>query len=98
MEIVKEGSVPPPELWTTTLTCSKDDEHDKKQGCGTQLKAGPPDLVLMYFRGTHFHHYYTAVQCPRCMKYNRVCPPEVVWRPVHTPENKANAIFDGFQD
>lgn len=97
MEVLKQGSAPLPEAWSTTLTCSKADEHDQKDGCGAELKVGRDDLVLMYFRGSHFRHYYTAVLCPCCNKYNRVHPPETVWKPLHTPENKEKAIFDGFR-
>ena len=97
MEIVKEGSIPSPELWCEEVTCNAKDKHDK-EGCGAVLKITATDLVLAYWEGTHFNHYYTAIKCTRCLKYNRVSPPETVWGPLHMHDNKRNAVFDGFSD
>jgi hypothetical protein len=95
VEVLKEGVVPKLGDWTIEVTCEKKDEFDR-YGCEAVLKVWKDDLTLKYFRGSHVNHYYTAVQCPRCLKYNRVSPPESVWRPIFSDENKKNAIFDGF--
>jgi hypothetical protein len=97
MEVLKEGQVPAPELWCEEVVCGAKDKHDQ-EGCGAVLKVAVSDLILRYWKGSHFNHYYTAVQCPRCLKYNRVHPPKAVWLPLHTEENKAKASFDGFSD
>ncbi len=98
MEILQEGTVPAPELWHEEVTCKADDKHDTEEKCGAVLKITAADLVLRYYKGSHFNHYYTAIRCPRCLKWSRVFPPEVVWRPLHSDENRAKAMFDGFGD
>lgn len=97
MKILKEGIVPAPEIWSEEVTCRAKDKHDS-EGCGAVLKITTTDLVLRYWKGAYFTHYYTAIQCPRCLKFNRVFPPETVWRLLHSNENKARATFDGFSD
>lgn len=97
MEIIKEGLFHTPEPWSEEAMCNAKDKHDKS-GCSAVLKIAAADLVLMYWKGSHYDHYYTGVQCPCCLKFNRVNPPESVWRPLHTKENQAKALFDGFSD
>lgn len=97
MEVLKQGSVPPPQAWTDTITCAKDDEHDKKDGCGAQLKVGLADLVPKYWEGTHTRKYYAVVECPFCAKQSRARLPDAVWKLFFTKEKKAEAAFDGFR-
>lgn len=98
MEVVKDGKVGNPENWKTVVSCSKKDAYDSV-GCGAELEVRPNDLILMYFKGSHSNHYYTAVKCPQCGKYDRVRDvPKPIWEKIHTNANKAKAIFDGFSD
>lgn len=96
MEVIKEGSVPEVVDWNTEVTCEKKDEHDTS-GCGAVWKIKAEDLILMYWKGTHSYKHYTAIQCSRCKKYNRVfnVPPNVLEK-VNTPRARKHAIFDGF--
>lgn len=98
MEVIKHGNSESPEEWQSNLTCAKFDKYDR-EGCGAELQIEADDLVLRYFRGSHFIHYYTAIQCPECRKFTRVYElPERVLEYVQTPENKEAATFDGFED
>jgi hypothetical protein len=95
MKVLVDGSVGDPEVWREAVTCHKQSKRDG--GCGAVFEAGPKDLVVMYWKGTLFNHYYLAVQCPQCGKYNAVYGvPEHIWEEVNNPENRKNAIFDGF--
>jgi hypothetical protein len=94
MELIKDGTSIKPENWRTEVTCEKFDAYDK-EGCGAEYRIDATDLVLRYFRGTHFQHYYTAIQCEQCEKYTRVhdVPPNVL-----RGLSRATATFDGFED
>jgi hypothetical protein len=94
MELVKDGTYGKPEDWKAEVTCKKFDAYDRK-GCGAEYIIDATDLVLRYFRGTHFVHYYSAVQCEQCEKYTRVHDvPVKILRGL----SRATATFDGFSD
>lgn len=104
MKVAKEGNVPDAKDWEIVTLCSKKDKYDT-EGCGAKLEEiREQDLVLMYFKGSHVNHYYSAVRCPRCGKYNRVgnTPetklPQTIWERLDTDKNERAAIFDGFSD
>lgn len=98
MEVLQSGIYGSPEEWNQVVVCQKFDEYDS-DGCGAELSIAADDLVLRYFRGTHFKHHYTAICCPECAKYNRVLDvPKPVLQLVYTDENYAAATFDGFKD
>lgn len=94
MELVKDGIYARPEEWRASVVCEKFDQYDQ-EGCGAEYIIDATDLVLRYFRGTHFEHHYTAMQCGQCEKYNRVKDvPVGILRSL----SRATATFDGFED
>lgn len=97
--VKKEGKVPRnPRSWRTDITCEKKDQYDEN-GCGAIFEIREEDLKILYWHGTHFRHYYTATECPCCLKYNRVFSlPQNILRRVDTKENRKNAIFDGLSE
>ncbi len=98
MEIIKHGNSGVVEDWRADVTCEQFDQYDR-EGCGAVLSINAEDLVLRYFKGTHFRHDYTAIQCPECDKHTRVRGvPRSVLKLVRTEEAIAAATFDGFQD
>jgi len=97
MEIVKDGNIGNPDDWKAEVKCDKNDKYDK-DGCGAVLSIAAADLVMMYWYGSHFLHFYTAVRCPQCGKYNEVKVPNLVWEKFNTAKNQNKAIFDGFSD
>ena len=97
MKVIKKGKVEERKNWKK-VTCQKDDKYDKEEGCGAILSVTVKDLVMMFFRGTHYRHYYTAIKCPQCGKHNRVMLPDSIWRKLNTEENRSKALFDGFSD
>lgn len=101
MKVVKSGMVPKPLIlsaWKASITCEKKDTPDSK-GCGAILEVEAKDLIMMYWKGSHFDHHYAAVKCPCCDKYNRVKEfPDALWQKFSTAERRAKAIFDGFSD
>jgi len=97
MKVIKSGKVEKPENWKAKVTCKKKDELDST-GCGAVLTVTAKDLVMMYWHGTHSCHYYTAVKCPQCGKYNRAKIPDSVWKEFNTATNRKKAIFDGFDE
>lgn len=98
METIKDGAYGEPEKWQAEVECKKFDKYDEK-GCGAVYRVDPTDLVLRYFEGTHFTHYYTAFQCVQCMKHTRVKDvPKPIVNTVFTDENKKKATFDGFSE
>ncbi len=94
MERIKDGQYGQPDEWQANAICEKFDKYDQ-EGCGAEYSIDAADLVLRYFRGTHFEHYYTAIQCEQCEKYTRVrdVPPKIL-----RGLNRATATFDGFSD
>ena len=97
MRIIKKGNVQKPKNWKAEVTCGKKDELDG-DGCGAVLSVAAKDLVMMYWHGTHSRHYYTAIKCPECEKYNRVDPPDPVLKQFNTATRRRKAIFDGFDE
>lgn len=102
MKVVKDGKYGEelkidPATWQATASCLKTDEYDK-EGCGAEMEVAFKDLVLMYWRGTHFRHYYIAIRCPQCEKYNKIIVPVPIWNKIFSDDNKKMAIFDGFAD
>ena len=98
MKVLKDGEHGPPEDWSEELTCKKRDKYDKK-GCGAVLQVTFEDLVMMYWHGTHFPHYYSAVKCPQCGKYNATKNlPNPLWVKFNTKARRRKAVFDGFSD
>ena len=98
MQVKKEGKFGRPKMWKANVVCGKQDEFDQA-GCGAELVVRPKDLFLAYWKGTHFRHYYTAVNCPRCGKLTRIkAVPEPILKKVRTEKNKQEAVFDGFSD
>ena len=98
MEVVKDGKVGNPDNWKIEVVCEKKDKFDK-DGCGAILAVTAEDLVMMYWHGTHFRHYYSGIMCSQCGKYNKVRDvPRPVWIKFSTAENKDKAIFDGFSE
>ena len=94
MEVLKDGTQERPEDWKKTVSCEKFDKYDR-EGCGAEYSIDATDLVLRYFRGTHFQHFYTAIQCEQCEKFTRVydVPSKIV-----KGLSRAAATFDGFSD
>ena len=100
MQIVKDGEVGNPDKWKAEVTCEKKDKFDTN-GCSAVLSIILKDMIMMYFEGTHFRHYYTAIKCPRCGKYNRVkdVPVPVLKKfGYDTARRRKSAIFDGFSE
>ena len=98
METLKDGVLANIADWCVTVTCEQFDKYDV-EGCGAEYSVEASDLVLRYFKGTHFLHYDTAIRCWQCTKFTRVFDlPAVVLDQVYTPENEAAATFDGFED
>lgn len=98
MKVLKHGKIGDLAHWKTVVSCGKKDAYDEV-GCGAELEIAKEDLVLMYWHGTHFPHYYGAVKCPQCGKYNKVKDiPDSTWGEVATPKNKKGAKFDGFSE
>ena len=100
VKVVETGRIPLSKDWTTRVTC-KQHSRSKKEGagCGAVLEVGASDLMLMFWRGTHFAHYYAAVRCPCCGKYNFVHnAPKPIWEKLNTPENQQKAIPDGHDE
>lgn len=64
MRVLKEGSIPEAKDWKAITQCSKKDEFDQN-GCGAELEIIEQDLILMYFEGSHFNHYFqrSGVRC-----------------------------------
>lgn len=88
------------ETWSIDINCAKFDEHDEK-GCGAKLKIVASDLKWRYWEGSHFNHYYLAVQCPECGKFTRVSTklvPPTVFAKLDKAAKKHTATFDGFSD
>ncbi len=99
MKVIQGGTVPAPEDWVVKVTCiEKRVDKGAPKGCGAELEVNKDDVVLMKWFGTHSAHYYAAVQCPRCLKYNFITAPNTIWKELNTPEGRAKAIFDGFDD
>ncbi len=98
MELLKHGKFGNSDEWKQNATCEKFDRYDT-EGCGAEYSVEAGDLVLRYFKGTHFRHYYTAIRCLECNKHTRVhnVPPPILSQ-VLTPDNKKGATFDGFED
>jgi hypothetical protein len=98
MEVLQDGKYGSPEAWAAVIACEKFDQHDV-EGCGAELQIEASDLVLRFFEGTHFRHYYTAARCPQCDKYTRVKDvPGPILRQVKNPKAEASASFDGFSE
>lgn len=100
MKILKDGKMGNPEHWKTKVICHKKDKYDK-DGCEAEMEVTATDLVLMYWHGTHWPHYYVAVKCPQCGKYTppgKGNVPEPIFEKINTLENQNMAIFDGFSD
>lgn len=99
MRVISERNVVRPEDWIATVLCEAKDQHDPA-GCGTQLEVTAKDLKLLYWKGSHFNHYYTAVKCPQCGKYNREknVPDPIYKKMTSTERKRSKAIFDGFSD
>lgn len=97
VEVIREGNVPV--VFEEEVTCARyfKDRNDS-DGCGVVLRVREEDLVLRYYFGSHFKHYYAAVKCPRCGKYTRVPITKPVWERVNTDENCKKSTFDGFDD
>ena len=97
MKVVKDGKIGDLKNWKMKLVCEKKDKYDEKEGCGAELEITKADILIMYWHGTHFPHYYSAVKCPQCGKYIETGGiPKPLWEELATPKNKADAIFDGF--
>ena len=98
MDLLKHGKYGDIKDWRQNIACVKFDKYDT-EGCGAEYSIETDDLVLRYFKGTHFRHYYTAIRCLECNKYTRVHDiPSPILSRVLTPANKAKATFDGFED
>ena len=96
MKVLKEGSVA--EIWTAEVTCAKSDKLDKEESCGAVLEVFEEDLVVRYWKGTHFTHHYAAIKCPRCGKYTAVKNVPISVRERVLVAKKKNATFDGFSE
>ena len=95
VEVKKEGEVPL--HFRMEVRCEKFDNYDTS-GCGAILEVKESDLVLRYWQGSHFNHYYAAVKCPCCGKYTKIKVPSTVFERIDTAENRKKAVFDGFSD
>lgn len=98
MDVIKDGEIGNLEDWETEITCDKKNGGDDKEGCGAVLSVNAKDPIMMWWHGTHFKHWYAAVRCPQCGKYNQVKLPDLLWEQFNTTKNKKNATFDGFKD
>ena len=109
MPVVKQGgNVPLP--WKAEVQCKGDGvgrendgygailEVEKNDGCGAILEVEEKDLVLRYWLGTHFQHFYAAVKCPACGKYTRVTTPDNVWERMNTTKNRRKATPNGVDE
>lgn len=97
MKVVSKGAVDS-ENWKASVICHKRDKPDR-EGCGAVLEVTKADLEMLFWRGSHFPHYYAAVKCPMCGKHN--VPkniPKPVWEKFNTDKNRIKAVFDGFSD
>lgn len=98
MKVIKPGNIGDLDnSWETEVVCEKKDRVDQI-GCGAVLSITAQDLLMMHFFGAIFCHYYSAVRCPQCGKYNRVKTPDLVWEKFNTAANQKKSIFDGFDD
>ena len=99
MKVLKAGRVSGSgKPWRTKVVCRKRDQFDS-EGCGAQLAVTEKDLVMMYYLGTHFQHFYAAVKCPLCGHYTAPRDiPGPVWSRLDTAAKRAKAVFDGVTD
>lgn len=99
MKVIKNGSVVPGGIdnWKVEVTCHQRIKREK-EGCGAVLEVAKKDLVMMHWFGTHFQHWYTAVRCPQCGKYNAVDVPDPIWQRFNTKKRRARSVFDGVDD
>ncbi len=69
MKVLKLGTIKSIEEWSAKVDC---------QSCNAELEVKATDLVKAIWYGTHFEHYYTAIQCPLCdalVQVTEVPPP-----------------------
>lgn len=100
MKIIKEGnkryvksvSV---KRWKAVVRCRKTNKHDTEKPCGAELEIRAKDLLLMYWWGTHFAHYYAAFACSLCKKITGVDVPEAIFDDL-CKRKKRSARHDGF--
>jgi hypothetical protein len=96
---VCEGDESVAENWKAVAVCVRDDKYDEAKPCGAEIEFTVKDLVVRYYKGTHFRHYYIAIVCPRCNKHVRIfSAPMVVYKAARSEENDKKATWDGFAD
>jgi len=82
--------------WNGYVSCDRKNEHDKA-GCGAVLEVDEADLNLLYWEDAESQHYYLAVRCPECGKYNAVRGvPRSVHERILDSLNHGKSIFDGY--
>jgi len=82
--------------WKGYVSCQKYHDHEKR-GCGAVMEVEEGDLILMYWEDGSSEHFYPAVRCPLCGKYNAAkgVPKSILERMVDSLK-KGKAVFDGY--
>ena len=96
MKVLVVGGTEARRSWKGYVSCDKKNEHDKP-GCGAVLEVEEADLNLMYWEDGSSQHYYIAVRCPECGKYNEAkhVPKPIFGRLVDAMSH-GKAVFDGY--
>ena len=81
--------------WKGYVSCGKHHDHEK-HGCGAVMEVEEEDLILMYWEDGSSEHFYPAVRCPLCGKYNEAKGvPESVCERMVDSLKKGKTVFDG---
>ena len=81
--------------WKGFVSCGKHHDHEG-QGCGAVMEVEEEDLTLMYWEDGSSEHFYPAVRCPLCGKYNEAKDvPKSVFERMIDSLKKGKAVFDG---
>jgi hypothetical protein len=96
MKVLVVGGTEARRNWKGYVTCDKKNAHDKP-GCGAVLEVEEPDLNLMYWEDGTSQHYYIAVRCPECGKYNEARQvPKPIFERLVDAMHHGKAVFDGY--
>lgn len=63
MKIDKLGTKDP-NAWKKAV-CHKRDKYDS-DGCKAELSLEYNDLIVLFWKGSHFPHFYSGYICPAC--------------------------------
>jgi hypothetical protein len=82
--------------WKGYVSCGKHHDYEK-QGCGAVMEVEEEDLILMYWEDGSSEHFYPAVRCPLCGKYNEAKDvTKSVFERMVDSLKKGKALFDGY--